>query len=302
MTPKQKRPFSTKIDLKLADKLKEDLINQGFSIEKKEYAVFSAKKKGIVCTLYLSGSLVVQGKEKDEFIEFYLEPEILKSFEYTHKEALTDMTPRIGIDEAGKGDFFGPLCVAGIFADESGIKKLIDLGVQDSKKFSDSSILKISKELKKHFTHSIVSVFPEKYNELYKKFLNLNYMLAWGHASAIFNVFEKTKEKNVLIDQFAKKSLVESAVKKKRINVNLKQEHKAESDIVVAAASVLARAAFLEGLGKLGEEMNLKLLKGASSKVIDLGVRIVLKHGEKYLKRIAKIHFKTYRDILNLLI
>jgi ribonuclease HIII len=302
MTPKQKRAFSTKINLKLADKLKEDLINQGFSIEEKEHMVFSAKKKGIVCNLYLSGSLVVLGKENEEFIEFYLEPEILKSFEYTHRESLMDMTPKIGVDEAGKGDFFGPLCIAGIFADKSGIKKLMDLGVQDSKKFSDSSILRISKELKKDFTYSVISIFPEKYNELYKKFMNLNYLLAWAHASAIFNVFEKTKEKNVLIDQFANKSLVESAVRKKRIDINLKQEHKAESDIVVAAASVLARAAFLEGLEKLGNDINLKLLKGASSKVIDLGVRIVLKFGEKHLERIAKIHFKTYRDILNLLI
>ena len=112
----KKNVFSTKIDVRLKDKLKKDLENKGFSFTTLPYTIFSAKRDKIVVTLYKSGSLTVQGKDKDEFIEFYLEPEILKTFEYTNPHLKIDKTPRIGVDESGKGDFFGPLCVCSLFA------------------------------------------------------------------------------------------------------------------------------------------------------------------------------------------
>lgn len=295
---KNSNTFSSQIDPSLARKLKNDLKDQGFSFTKPPYSIFSAQKRGVVCTLYTSGKLIVQGKDKDEFIEFYLEPEILKTFEYTHPEAHVDMMPRIGVDEAGKGDFFGPLCVGAIYADEEGIKKLISMGVADSKRFSDSTIIKIAREIKKSFSYSVVSIFPEKYNELYSKFRNLNHLLGWAHASAIFNLFQKTSCKNVIIDQFADKRVVESAVYRKKIKIDLKQRHKGESDIVVAAASIIARAYFIAGLEKLEKILGMKLPKGASQKVIDQGVKIAAKYGKEQLKKYAKLHFKTYRDIL----
>ncbi len=107
-------------------------------------AIFSAKKKGISCTLYESGTLTVQGKEMGPFMEFYLEPEILQNFKYTHPLAHIDLKAHIGMDEAGKGDYFGPLCVAALFADVDGIKKLADMKVRDSKKISDDGILKMA--------------------------------------------------------------------------------------------------------------------------------------------------------------
>ncbi|EKE21822.1 MAG: hypothetical protein ACD_7C00119G0001, partial [uncultured bacterium] len=217
---KSKAPtFTAKIDINLAGKLQKDLEDQGFAIKSLPYAVFSAQKNGITCVLYESGSLVVQGKNKDEFIEFYLEPEILKSFKYTHPESLVSMTPRIGVDEAGKGDFFGPLCIAGLYADEPGIKKLISLNVRDSKKIADRSILDIAEILKQNFKISVVRIFPEKYNELYLKFKNLNSLLAWGHSTVIEQLVEKTKCREVIIDQFANKSVVEYAVKRKKLEL-----------------------------------------------------------------------------------
>ncbi|KPK31856.1 MAG: ribonuclease HIII [Chlamydiae bacterium SM23_39] len=295
---KSSKLFSKKIDLKLKDKLKKDLSDQGFEFFTTKYSIFSAKKDRITCTLYHSGMLVVQGKDKDNFIEFYLEPQILKSFEYTHPELYTDMTPRIGVDEAGKGDFFGPLCIASLYTDDVGIKKLISLGIKDSKKLTDNSILNISKKLRKDFQYSFVTIYPEKYNNLYKKFKNLNLLLGWAHSLAIYNLFQKTSCKNVIIDQFAKKSIVSSFISKKNLKIDLRQEHKAESDIVVAAASIIARSLFLEGLAKLSEKINYKLPKGASSKVIDSGVFLVNKHGKDILNKISKIHFKTYQEIL----
>ncbi len=117
--------FVTKVDLGIADKLVNDLKGKGFELSKPQYTVFSAKKKGLSCTLYQSGKLMVQGKDTPEFMEFYLEPEILQSFDYSYKEAAdVDMTPRIGIDESGKGDIFGALCVAGVYADKAGIEAL----------------------------------------------------------------------------------------------------------------------------------------------------------------------------------
>jgi ribonuclease HIII len=128
--PKKPSCFVAEIDLKLADKLREDLIERGFELSQPAHTLFAAQKKGVSCTLYTSGKLTVQGKEMEEFITFYLEPEILKNVTYSYPEVGVDFTPRIGIDEAGKGDFFGPLCIAGVQADEAKIKELLALGEQ----------------------------------------------------------------------------------------------------------------------------------------------------------------------------
>jgi len=289
--------FSTTIDVSLADKLKHDLAEQGFAFETRPHAIFFAKKKNITCVLYESGSLVVQGKEKDPFIEFYLEPEILNSFSYSYPHINVDYTPRIGVDEAGKGDYFGPLCVAGIYLDKAGIEKVLQLGVTDSKKLADKKVLSLNIELKK-FPHSIISLFPEKYNELYAKFMNLNWLLGWAHATVIENLHDKTGCQKALIDQFASQSVVENALMRKKLSLNLHQMHKAESDPVVAAASILARAAFLEGLEKLSEQSSYKLPKGASDLVVKMGEKIKDQKGMDFLDRLTKKHFKTRQIIL----
>ena len=291
--------FTTKVDTNLAEKLKKDLEDQGFDLTIPTYTVFSARKKGITCVLYKSGSLVVQGKNKDEFIEFYLEPEILKTFTYTNPEAFISMTSRIGVDEAGKGDFFGPLCVGALYADEKGIKKLISLNIRDSKKISDKSILDIADILKSSFQIALIRIFPEKYNALYLKFKNLNSLLAWAHTRAIQELVEKTNCRNVIIDQFANKAVVEGAVKRKNLDIHLEQRTKAEEDPIVAGASILARAGFLKGLEELSKEYDQKLPKGASAIVIDIGQKFVNKHGPEALEKVAKIHFKTKEAIIN---
>lgn len=291
--------FVAKIDLALANKLKQDLIDQGFTLSTPPYTVFSAKKKGLSCTLYQSGKLTVQGKDKDEFITYYLEPQILGTFTYSHPTAHIDQTAKIGVDEAGKGDFFGPLCIASVYADSNGIAKLIDWHVRDSKGMNDRAIIKLSKEIEKHFEHSIVTIFPQKYNELYQKFKNLNHLLGWGHSRVIANLCEKTQCNNVLIDQFADESIVERAVKKLSLDIHLTQRHRGEEDPVVAAASILARSAFVQGIEKLSDELQFPLPKGASQKVIESGISLVRKYGEEVLQKVAKLHFRTKEQILN---
>ncbi len=291
--------FVATISLDLADKLLSELKEQGFEITRPIYTVFSAQKKGVSCTLYTSGKLTVQGKEMNDFITFYLEPEILKSVAYSYPETQVSMTARIGIDESGKGDFFGPLCIAGVQADEAKIKELLKLGVRDSKQIADKAIRTLSAKIKQVCPHTIVFISPKKYNELYANFQNLNNLLGWGHATAIADLVSKTGCTEVIIDQFAGEHVVKNALKQKKLNVSLTQRHKAEADPVVAAASILARAAFLEGLESLSKQFELEIPKGASPQVVRIGKQLVRKFGPQILEQAAKLHFKTKEEVLN---
>jgi ribonuclease HIII len=293
----KKSCFTATIDQSKITKLKNDLEDQGFTFTQPAYTVFCAKKEKVVCAVYKSGKMVIQGKGMDEFIEFYIEPELLQNLSYTNPHADTDKTAKIGVDEAGKGDFFGPLCIAGVYADEDAINKLIKLNIQDSKKIKDSTIIKLAKEIRSICEISVIRLFPIKYNELYKKFNNLNTMLGWAHSTVIANLSEKTNCKNALIDQFANKSVVENALKKKNLKLNLVQRTHAESDIVVAAASIIARASFVEGIDLLSDDVSIKLPKGAGAPVLAAGKKIFLKEGLEIFSKIAKLHFKTLKDI-----
>ena len=288
--------FITTIDLSLAYRLKNDLDKQGFQFSFPSHTIFQAKKAGVSCTLYTSGKLMVQGKKKEDFIKFYLEPELLQTVSYSCPESSIDATPHIGVDEAGKGDVFGPLCIAALYADSAGIEQLIKMGIRDSKRLSDSTILKRADTIKKTYPFSIVTIFPKRYNELYNQFKNLNYLLAWGHATAIEKITQKTGCKRVVIDQFASESVVEYTLRKKSLEVDLVQRHRGEEDVVVAGASILARAAFVQGIETLSAQFHLTLPKGAASQVIQIGKQFLASHGEDALSEIAKLHFKTIKE------
>lgn len=289
--------FTAKIDISLRDKIENDLVDQGFEISKPPYTLFSAKKKGVSCTLYESGTLTVQGKEMQNFIEFYLEPEILKAFQFSHPIVHLNLEPHIGLDEAGKGDFFGPLCVAGVFADSAGIQSMHAMGVKDSKKMSDEAILKLAKKIRVQFPYTVIRLFPQKYNELYGKFKNLNRLLGWAHVATLGDLSQKTGCRTALLDQFADKKVVETAMKQKKLDVDLEQKVRGEEDLVVAAASILARAAFLEGMNKLSEEAGMVLPKGASAQVVAAAKKIKTSLGPESLPKFVKTHFKTMLEL-----
>jgi ribonuclease HIII len=290
--------YVTTLDLQRADQLLQDLQEQGFEITTPPHTRFSAKKKGLTCTLYTSGKLVVQGKECAAFVEFYLEPEILKTFTFCHPLAHMDLTPHIGIDESGKGDFFGPLCIAGVYVKKEQFALLQALGVKDSKSLRDSTIQKLAKEIKKECLYHIVKINPMKYNQIYNDFKNLNRLLAWGHATAIEQLVEQSGCQQVMIDQFADEWVVEQALKRKKIIVKLTQRHRAEEDLAVAAASILARQAFIESLERLSQEVGVLLPKGSSQATQLAGQEVLRKWGEEKLKEICKTHFKTLDAIL----
>ena len=157
----------------------------------------------------------------------------------------------IWTDESGKGDFFGPLVIAGVMVDEKTAKLFTDLKIRDSKTITDKRILEMAEQIKKHAVYSVIAVGNAKYNELYKNFANLNKLLAWGHAKAIENILEKNMCEYALSDKFGDESLIKNALQKRGQTIRLEQMVRAESDIAVAAASVLARATFVQKMKQM---------------------------------------------------
>lgn len=287
-------PYVTTVDPKRAKELLNILIQKGLESSTPPHTLFCAKKKGLSVTFYQSGKLVIQGKETSEFVEFFLEPEFLQTFTLKGVDPNIDRHARIGVDESGKGDFFGPLAVAAVFCGPDQIDALLELGVADSKTLSDQKIIKIAPKIRSLLPHHIVLLNPETYNRLYEQFNNLNHLLAWGHATAIEKVVQQTKCSTVLIDQFASDWVVKNQLKKKSLTLDVTQRPKAESDPVVAAASILARYTFVMSLKKLGDELGIPLAKGASAKVLSTGRKIIAKFGPAALDKLCKKHFSTY--------
>lgn len=203
----------------------------------------------------------------------------------------------IGTDESGKGDYFGPLVIAGVYADKKTRAKLTQIGVRDSKDLSDIQIGRIAFKIKEIVGHNyhIIILPPAKYNVLYEKFKNLNKMMNWGHSEIIEKLVALTETNNVIVDKFSKTDL-NISVKEGFSNLNLLQTPKAERFTAVAAASILARDAFNYWFEQRENE-GFPLLKGASSEVELLAKKLVKINGKEILSDIAKLHFKTTQKI-----
>lgn len=202
----------------------------------------------------------------------------------------------IGVDESGKGDYFGPLVIAACYVAPEHLAELD--GVKDSKKLTDPQALAIAARIRATCPHSIVPIGPAKYNELYAKIGNLNRLLAWGHAQAIENVLKVQASEQAISDQFAANTgYLEGLLRKKGLTVALESRVRGESDIAVAAASILARAEFLRRLKDLSAQFEIDLPKGATV-VVPVGKRFVAKHGQSKLGEVAKLHFKTTQQVL----
>jgi len=212
--------------------------------------------------------------------------------------------PIIGTDESGKGDYFGPLVSAGVYVDEQTANALLSNGIRDSKELSDNKNIELAQKVmeicKGHY--SIIEISPEKYNDLYEQFKrekkNLNTLLAWGHAKAIEELLSKVECNTAIVDQFADERFILSKLQERGKKIKLIQMHKAEQNIAVAAASILARARFLEKLSKLSSEYKVDLPKGASQSVVETARKITDTYGKETLRKVAKIHFKTTKEVI----
>lgn len=206
---------------------------------------------------------------------------------------------RIGTDESGKGDYFGPLVVAGIYLPEGQDEVLRELGVRDSKRCSDRKAIELASLIKKSYVHGVVAIGPARYNELYECLRNLNRILAWAHARVIENILAQVPCSVVITDQFGDEFYVRKALMKLGRQVELIQRVEAEEDLAVAAASLLARAEFLKRLETLGLEVGLELPKGSSPLAEKVGVNLIQRYGEPILNKVAKKHFKLTNRILS---
>lgn len=205
----------------------------------------------------------------------------------------------IGTDESGKGDYFGPLVVAGVFILDEQQKVLAELGVKDSKRLSDNRVREFADLIKRGYKHSLVVIGPEKYNELYSKLRNLNRILAWAHSRAIENLLEEVHCTLAVTDQFGDKVYVLNALMKRGRNIELIQRPKAEEDLAVAAASILARAEFLKRLYFLSQDIGIDLPKGSPPFVVETGIELAKAHGVQVLDKVAKKHFKITKRIMD---
>ncbi len=197
---------------------------------------------------------------------------------YEHILDPTMLEPRIGVDESGKGDFFGPLVIAGVFVDEAGARNLMEIGVRDSKLIkSDARIAEMAKRIRTSAgcVANVVAIGPEKYNQLHARMRNVNDILGWGHARVIENLLGRVDSPKAISDQFGNKRIIERALMERGRKIQLVQRHKAESDLAVAAASIIARDEFVVRLRRLGRKYGVELRKGASAAVQEAACDLV---------------------------
>lgn len=206
----------------------------------------------------------------------------------------------IGVDESGKGDVFGPLVVAGAVVTAELEIELAKRGVRDSKTLSDAVILELDKVIQSQCPVEVLVLLPSHYNEAYEAHgQNLNKLLAWGHAQVINSLHQQTGADKAISDQFGDKALLENALLAQQCKIELVQRPKAESEIAVAAASIVARAAFRRAMNKYNEDLAIDIPLGASSpQVKEVGRQILRRWGQKGLTQVAKMHFKTIREIM----
>ena len=296
--------YTCKLTNEQAAALKDWLQARQYKFREVPYARFAAEKAKTNVVFYESGKLVVQGKDTQEFVEFVLEPEILKEARLGYEAVLNPelLLPRVGVDESGKGDFFGPLCIAGVYVNETVIKSWADAGIRDSKNISSDKRIRELAELIRNTPGCVISAVPignEAYNRLYAKMRSVNTLLAWGHARVIENLMGQKHRMapppvRAISDQFASnKQTVANALMTLGREIELVQKHRAEEDLSVAAASILARHEFVSRLGTMEKQFEMKFPKGASAAVDAAAKEFILKHGVDNLPKVAKMHFRT---------
>ncbi|MCU0726888.1 MAG: ribonuclease HIII [Planctomycetes bacterium] len=249
-------------------------------------ALWAFRGAGVTVCLYASGKLVVQGAGAGPFAEERLggsPPPALESLD-------EDL---VGTDESGKGDYFGPLVVAAVHVPAGQDRVLAEIGVRDCKLVPDGEAHRLAKTIRAGYEHEIVSIGPPRYNEVYEGFRNVNRMLGWATATAIAGVLARRPCRRVLSDQFGNERLIADALVKKGVSVELTQRPRAESNPAVAAASLIARAAFLHELSRLSAETGMELPKGAGAPVDAAARKLYRAGGREALARVAKLHFRT---------
>jgi ribonuclease HIII len=293
---KKKSMYNLKLTPAQLDKLGEVLHGRGWPTREVQYARHAFDGNGVKVVAYESGKLVVQGKGTEDFVSHILEPEVTGEVLLGYEEVNNPewFEPHAGLDESGKGDLFGPVVSACVIADGPMVKAWMAAGIRDSKTITDGAILKMAKQIATTQGVVIKTAFTSmpKYNELYLKFgENLNKFLAWLHGRALNDALDLRQPKWGLLDQFTKQPLVQKYVKDR--DFDLQMRTKAESDPVVAAASIIARATWLDQMKKLEEFAGHKIPKGSGAQAKQTAKEIFQRVGEERMPEFCKMHFKT---------
>lgn len=295
--------------------LRELLAGNDFAFSQPAHTFWQGRGEGAVVSFYTSGKVVVQGKEADRWagiVEAAADGTVHRRAAAPARSAgaaasvggapfaagiamLPEPKPNawVGIDETGKGDYFGPLVVVAARVEVAQLPLLAELGVDDSKKLTDKRALAIAADLEKVVPYRSMVLMPTKYNELYARIGNLNQLLAWAHAATAEDVLEVADAELILSDQFSKANLVERRLKERGRQCRYQQRTKAEDDPAVGAASILARAVFVRRMAQLSESFGIELPKGAGPPVLAAARRIVAERGPEALGDVAKLHFRT---------
>jgi len=265
---------------------------------------FKAEAQKFNVTAYTSGKVVIAGKGTEDFVRDVLEPEITGEARLGYDEVLHPerFEAHAGLDESGKGDFFGPVIAATVIAGPEAIQKWREAGVQDSKRIADSQILKLDQLIRDTRGATARTCFcgMRKYNELMSRpGANLNRLLAWQHATALEQALGQQVVPWGLLDQFSEQPLVQRELKKKTLPpFDLKMRTRAEEDPVVAAASVVARAEYVRQMKALSQKAGFPLQKGAGPKVKEQAGELIRQFGAPALGDFAKLHFRTAWEVV----
>ena len=304
--PKKKlSTYSIKLDEAQMERLRAVLSGRGWESFEVAYARFAYRGRDCNVTAYESGKVVVAGKGTEDFVLHTLEAEVTQVAKLGYDAVLHPdwFESHAGLDESGKGDFFGPIIAATVIADAPAIEDWIKAGVKDSKKIVDTQIVKLEKIIRGTPGVAVTTCFSgmPRYNELMgRPHANVNRLLAWQHATALEQALARKPVPWGLLDQFSKQPLTQRELAKKGVKAfDLRMRTHAEEDPVVAAASVIARAEYLRQMHALSERFGAKLQKGASALVKDQAAEIIRKFGVRALGDFAKLHFRTAYEVVS---
>ncbi len=312
----KKTSFTYELDNNQQELLLGIMVNGNYRKREVPYSLYSIEGDKFNATLYAKEKhgkrkLCVQGSKAEDFVMFQLEPIVLGAAEVGYEKELHPelYSAHAGSDESGKGDFFGPLVVCCAYTDEKLSEEMIKLGVKDCKQMTDKAVLTVGSKLRQLLGpngYAVVKLGNAAYNRLYSKIKNINRMLAWAHGAAIEDLLTKRQNcDRVVVDQFAPtETTILRALKELGRKAKVEQRHKAESDIAVAAASVIARELFIRACQDMtkecfGEGSEDKIPLGSSDpKVRELAEKMVEQHGPIWLMNHCKAHFQTTDKVL----
>ncbi len=291
--------FTLKLSVQEEPRVKQFFLDQGFSFAPLDYAFWRAKGLSCTAAFYKSGKLLIQGPEADAWRrKLQGENESTKPYLSALAKHPCEARVWIGSDEAGKGDYFGPLVVAAFELTRDRVELLGELGIDDSKALNDARIREMAEQLRAIGPHAVVQISPARYNELHDKMGNINRILAWAHAKAIEELLAQGAVDFVLTDQFTALDTMRRSFGPLLANTRYEQRTKAEEDPAVAAASILARDAYMKALYGMAKRYALPLKPGAGADVVALTRRFAQQNGPNALREVAKVHFATTQSAL----